>query len=144
MNQSKAAQYVFQIDGKDYSVEIVDMASDPILVKVNGIDVRVNRIQVGSGEQAETTLKLAGNEDEAGSIAEPLQGENLFAPLPGTIIEIFVRDGDRIEKGQVLLIIEAMKMKNSIRATRSGKVARVLVTPGELVTHKQLLLEYEG
>ena len=49
----------------------------------------------------------------------------MTAPLPGTVIEIFVKPGDQIEAGQVVLVIEAMKMKNSIRSTRAGKIAEV-------------------
>ena len=144
MNQTTATPYLLQIDGKDYSVEILDMASDPILVKVNGVEVRVNRKPEGDSKKSETTNNTPTTQAEADSTTQPLPGENLFAPLPGTIVEVFVRDGDNIEKGQVLLIIEAMKMKNSIRATRSGKIARVLVTSGQQVIHKQLLVEFEG
>ena len=63
--------------------------------------------------------------------------------MPGTVIEIFVKPGDQIESGQVVLVIEAMKMKNSIRSTREGKVSAVLVSAGQTVTHKQILLEFE-
>jgi biotin carboxyl carrier protein len=67
----------------------------------------------------------------------------LTAPLPGTVLEIFVKAGDVIEAGQVIVIIEAMKMKNSIRSTRGGKVAEVLVDPMQTVAHKQALVRFE-
>ena len=67
----------------------------------------------------------------------------MTAPLPGTVIEVFVKPGDIIESGQVIVIIEAMKMKNSIRSTRSGKIAEVLVTPMQTVAHKQPLVRFE-
>jgi biotin carboxyl carrier protein len=66
----------------------------------------------------------------------------MVAPLPGTVIELFVKAGDQVETGQVLLIIEAMKMKNSIRSTRSGTVGEVLVSAGQSVAHKQPLLQF--
>jgi biotin carboxyl carrier protein len=66
----------------------------------------------------------------------------LTAPLPGTVIEIFVKPGEQIEAGQVILVIEAMKMKNSIRSTRAGKVAEVLVGAGQTVAHKQALVRF--
>ena len=73
-----------------------------------------------------------------------MSGEkSMPAPLPGTIIEIFVKAGDEVESGQVVLVIEAMKMKNSIRSTREGKVSAVLVSAGQTVTHKQALMEFE-
>ena len=57
-------------------------------------------------------------------------------------VEIFVKAGEQIEAGQVVLIIEAMKMKNSIRSTRAGKVAEVLAIPGQTVAHKQVLVKF--
>ena len=68
----------------------------------------------------------------------------MFSPLPGTIIEIFVRPGDMVEAGTTLLIIEAMKMKNNIRSMHTGKVAQVLVSAGQMVAHKQVLVEFES
>ncbi|NTW13148.1 MAG: acetyl-CoA carboxylase biotin carboxyl carrier protein subunit, partial [Anaerolineales bacterium] len=63
--------------------------------------------------------------------------------LPGTVIDVFVKEGDVIESGQVIVIIEAMKMKNSIRSTRGGKIAEVLVSPMQTVAHKQPLVRFE-
>jgi glutaconyl-CoA/methylmalonyl-CoA decarboxylase subunit gamma len=67
----------------------------------------------------------------------------MVAPLPGTVIEVFIKPGDKVEAGQVVLIIEAMKMKNSIRSVRDGIVATVQVSAGQTVSHKQALLEFE-
>ena len=66
----------------------------------------------------------------------------MTAPLPGTVIEIFVKPGDQIETGQVILVIEAMKMKNSIRSTRAGKIVEVLVRAGQTVAHKEPLVRF--
>ena len=60
------------------------------------------------------------------------------------MIELFVKAGDVIESGQVIVIIEAMKMKNSIRSTRAGKIAEVLVSPLQTVAHKQALVRFEA
>jgi biotin carboxyl carrier protein len=67
----------------------------------------------------------------------------LTAPLPGTVVELFVKKGEAIETGHVVMVIEAMKMKNSIRSTRSGKIADVLVAAGQTVAHKQALVRFE-
>jgi pyruvate carboxylase subunit B len=58
-------------------------------------------------------------------------------------MEIFVKAGEQIESGQVVLVIEAMKMKNSIRSTRAGNIAEVMVNAGETVAHKQALVRFE-
>jgi len=66
----------------------------------------------------------------------------VLAPLPGVVAGISVQPGDAVVVGQELLAIEAMKMKNVIRAVRAGSIARVHVAPGQSVQHKQVLVEY--
>ncbi len=69
------------------------------------------------------------------------RGEFLLkAPMPGLVITIPVKDGQAVEKGDVLLILESMKMQNELKAPRAGKVSRVRVAPGERVEQKQTLL----
>jgi len=65
---------------------------------------------------------------------------HLKAPMPGLVIAIPVGEGQPVEKGDVLLILESMKMQNELKAPRAGKVSRVRVAPGERVEQKQTLL----
>jgi biotin carboxyl carrier protein len=58
------------------------------------------------------------------------------------VVEIFVKDGDKVEAGQVVLVIEAMKMKNSIRSLFGGTIENVLVSVGQSVAHKQPLIKF--
>jgi biotin carboxyl carrier protein len=67
-------------------------------------------------------------------------GAAIRAPMPGTIASIDVGVGARVERGQVLLVLEAMKMNNAIRAPRDGQVAELLVVPGQSVAHGDPLL----
>jgi biotin carboxyl carrier protein len=64
----------------------------------------------------------------------------LKAPMPGLVIAIPVQEGQLVEKGDVLLILESMKMQNELKAPRAGKVSRLRVAPGERVEQKQTLL----
>lgn len=132
------------IGEKKYSVEIEDLNARPIVAVVDG-----ERFEVTPTNGDQPTVRK-----EAGALVEsaPKRAEvptaassekSLPAPLPGTVTEIFVKAGDEVESGQVVLVIEAMKMKNSIRSTREGKVAAVLVSAGQTVTHKQALMEFE-
>jgi biotin carboxyl carrier protein len=59
------------------------------------------------------------------------------------VTEIFVLPSAQVEAGQPVCVIEAMKMKNTIRADRTGTVANVLISPGQSVKHKQTLVEFE-
>nr|HMQ65307.1 acetyl-CoA carboxylase biotin carboxyl carrier protein subunit [Arachnia sp.] len=65
----------------------------------------------------------------------------VVAPLAGSVARILVADGDEIEAGQVLLVLEAMKMETEITAPAAGKVVAVLVSPGDAVQGGQALIE---
>jgi biotin carboxyl carrier protein len=68
----------------------------------------------------------------------------LKAPMPGLVIAVPVTEGQAVEKGQVLLILESMKMQNELRAPHAGKVVRLRVKSGESVQQKQILLNLVG
>ena len=70
-------------------------------------------------------------------------GEGVRAPLAGTVARIPVDEGQEIEPGQVLVVLEAMKMETEITAPCAGKVGRILVGVGDAVTGGQLLVECE-
>jgi glutaconyl-CoA/methylmalonyl-CoA decarboxylase subunit gamma len=71
----------------------------------------------------------------------PAAGGGVPAPMPGSIIELKVREGDTVKKGDVLLILEAMKMENEVTAPRGGTVTRILVKKGDTVNSGDPLLE---
>jgi biotin carboxyl carrier protein len=66
----------------------------------------------------------------------------VLAPIPGVILTILVKEGDDVAYGQDLCIIEAMKMRNAIKAARTGRIAAVRVAPGQTVNHHDVLMEY--
>jgi methylmalonyl-CoA carboxyltransferase small subunit len=68
-------------------------------------------------------------------------GEGVRAPLNGTVSRVLVEDGQAIETGDVVVVLEAMKMETEITAPQAGVVGSVLVAPGDAVTGGQLLLE---
>jgi biotin carboxyl carrier protein len=136
-------KYKVRISDRSYEVEIEDIHARPIIARVDG-----ERFEV----QPEIGTKLEGREGVEASkpfvpYAQPVNQagstNELTAPLPGTIIEFFVKPGDVIEAGTVVVVIEAMKMKNSIRSTRAGKVVEILANPGQTVAHKQALVRFE-
>jgi biotin carboxyl carrier protein len=65
------------------------------------------------------------------------------APIPGVIVVVAVKEGDSVKKGQELVVLEAMKMKNSIRSNRVSMVGAVKVKVGDHVQHGQALIEYK-
>ena len=67
------------------------------------------------------------------------EGGDIFAPVPGKIIKIMIKNGDLIEKGQTVIILESMKMEFEVKASGSGKVGKIVVEDGEQVEADQLL-----
>ena len=73
----------------------------------------------------------------------PTEGEKISSPMPGTILNIQVNVGDVVKEGQILMILEALKMENEIMAPRSGKVASIHVAKGASVESGTLLCVLE-
>jgi len=71
--------------------------------------------------------------------SHPKKGK-IFSFIPGTIVEVFIKKEQMVEKGEVLLILEAMKMKNRIIAPISGKIIELRVKKGDIVPNKHLLI----
>lgn len=81
--------------------------------------------------------------DLSAANAAPAGPAPVLAPMPGLIVRVNVSPGDSVEAGQGVIVMEAMKMENELRATSGGAVRRVLVSPGTAVEKGALLLEME-
>lgn len=135
-------KYVVKVADQYYEVDIVDIHARPIIARVGDQEFEVSpedgmKLAIQKERRETTPIELpkySSSPDTTTSV--------LNAPLPGTVIEIFVKSNEYIEAGQIILIIEAMKMKNSIRSTRAGKITEVLVSAGETVAHKQALVRF--
>ena len=88
-------------------------------------------------ERARAIRELSGAATQASGPA------HLVAPMPGMIIRLNVAQGDQVRAGQGLVVMEAMKMENELRASVAGVVRKVLVAPGSAVEKGALLLEME-
>jgi biotin carboxyl carrier protein len=135
-------KYIVKVADRSYEVEIEDIYARPVIARVDGQVFEVNP-ETGTKPPVQQQGKEVKPVEfsRQPSTSTPTTNE-LTAPLPGTVVEIFVKAGEQIESGQVILVIEAMKMKNSIRATRAGKISEVLVSAGETVAHKQALMKF--
>jgi biotin carboxyl carrier protein len=135
-------KYAVKIANQDYEVEIEDIHARPIIARIDN-----QEFEVSPQDGVKTAIQKEKREIQPVELPKYPPSLNtttseLTAPLPGTVIEIFVKVGEYIESGQIILIIEAMKMKNSIRSTRAGNITEVLVNAGQTVTHKQTLVRF--
>jgi len=133
-----------KIDGQTYRVEIQDINKRPIVAIVDGETFEIQpetELGTSSAPESPTETKPAPVKLTA-SAPQTITGKALLAPLPGIVTEIFVLPGAQVEAGQPVCVIEAMKMKNTIRADRTGTVANVPISPGQSLKHKQVLVEF--
>jgi len=139
-------KYSVTIQNKSYIVEIEDINARPVIAHVEGQRFEVIPDTDPVGNENGPDVKKEVPEIKSFDVRNNGANKNvdeMTAPLPGVVIELFVKAGDEIEAGQVIVIIEAMKMKNSIRSTRGGKIAEVFVSAGQTVAHKQILVKFE-
>ncbi len=139
------------VDGKIYEVDFEPVSGQPVYsLIVDGrshesyiyqdddnwqVLLRGRLYPVTVEDEREKRLRAAAG----GGVAET--GEfHLRAPMPGLIVAVPVTEGQQVKRGQVILILESMKMQNEIKAPRDGIVGRIRVKAGETVEQKQTLL----
>ena len=136
--------YKFKINGNDYSVDIKSIEDNIAEVEVNGTPFRV---ELSKELKTSKTPKLVRSSISTKQEKRPLSTSSglskIEAPLPGNIFQIKVKEGDSVNKGDVLLIMEAMKMENNILAESGGVVKVVKVKEGDAVLQGDILVEIE-
>ena len=111
-------------------------------ITVNGksYDVSVEELGMGAAPVATTAAAPVAAPAPAAAPAASGEGDPVNSPMPGTILDIKVSAGQSVSKGDVLVILEAMKMENEICADKDGVVGAVLVNKGESVESGKALL----
>lgn len=125
-------EFKFKIGGTDYIATVEDLKGGNMQVTVNGQTYQVEIPQT----------KAQGPRPAAASSAPQAGGpKNVISELPGTVTSVNVSNGQRVKRGDVLLVIEAMKMANDIVSEVDGTVQRVAVASGQSVNQGDLLVE---
>ena len=126
-------EFKFKISGKDYTATVEDLNGGQMKVTVNGQTYQVEVPQTKAQAPRVAMAAAAG--------AQTGGPKNVNSELPGTVTKINVANGQHVKRGDVLLVIEAMKMANDIVSDVDGTVQRVAVTPGQSVNQGDLLVE---
>ena len=109
-------------------------------IKVNGKSYRVELEEI---EQVDTAPIEEKRKQETKKIVNNDGGKEVVSPIQGQVTNIKVKVGDKVQKGDVLLIIEAMKLMNEIEADASGKVTEICVKNGDSIEFGQVLMYVE-
>lgn len=121
-------QYKFKINGNDYNVAVNSVSGNIADVTVNGTSYQVEM------ENATSVPVQAATAAPSAPAQKPVTGgKSVTSPLPGVIIAVKVNTGDTVKAGQVVAILEAMKMENEIQAEYDGTVTAVNVAKGDSV-----------
>ena len=149
--------YKYKVQGVDYEVEIVEVEGKLAKVNVNGIPFElemqrpINKAKhplmnsrksvVATPAPAAPAPAPAPTAPAAAAAADPVgAGSALKAPLPGTITDVKVQVGQQVNVGDVVVVLEAMKMQNNIESDYAGKVTSIVVKPGETVMEGTILM----
>ena len=131
-------EYKYKINGNVYKVTIGDIEDNIAHVEVNGTTYNVEmekapKVVVKPVARPVTTAPAAPTAPVVKPAAASSGKSGVKSPLPGVILDIKVNVGDTVKKGQVVIILEAMKMENEILAPHDGTVAQVIVSKGSTV-----------
>jgi biotin carboxyl carrier protein len=131
--------YKVKIEGRYFEVELGSLKEKPIVAIVNG-----SRLEVWPEEGQEQALIYTGSRNAISAEPEPESGHvrSILAPIPGVVSSISVKPGSEVQRGQEVCVLEAMKMKNVIRAPRQGLIGTIHVTLGETVKFHETLVDY--
>ena len=138
-------KFEFTIAGNKYQVEVKDFEDNLAQIEVNGTPYEV---EVHQEMKKAKTPRLVRKEIQRkpgeGFITKKSGGSNTVkAPLPGNIFKIMVKEGDTVAKGDVLLVMEAMKMENNVLAEKDGTISSVKVAVGDAVLQNDVIIEME-
>ena len=134
-------EYKLKINGNDYAVSINEVDDNVAEVEVNGTPFKVEFEKPITKKPVATVVSKpapkAAGAAPAVAVAKPAAasgaGETVTSPLPGVILEVSVKVGDAVKKGQKVMVLEAMKMEIVIEATADGTVTAIKVDKGDSV-----------
>lgn len=119
-------------NNKSFSAEVIEHLGKTILLRINAKEYLVEI----SDKYDELLHKLGLDKTVSNQITD------LKAPMPGLVLNILVKEGDQISKGDTLIILEAMKMENSIKSPVDGTVKNIKVTIGDKLEKNQVMISF--
>ena len=141
-------KFKFNINGNQYNAEVLSIEDNIAEIEINGTRYSV---EVDKDMQPVKTPKLVRSISvpstdihpavaKTSSPSAPKGGGTIKSPLPGVILDLFVKVGDTVKIGQRLLVLEAMKMENNIEADKAGKIASIAKNKGDSVMEGDVLI----
>lgn len=142
------SDYVLKIGGNEYRATVKEITSDRATIVVNDTTYDVDLVEIGRRAAPSSVRRPTQHNAVAAAPAAkaPIRPSDeapgaVLAPLPGLILRLQTKEGDSVQAGQPLLVMEAMKMENVVTAPHHGTVRRVFVAEGASVSEGDPLVE---
>ncbi|MEA1987397.1 MAG: biotin/lipoyl-containing protein [Candidatus Marinimicrobia bacterium] len=142
-------RYKFSINGSRFDVNIKSLSTNTAVVNCNGQDYEVDILEMDADKSSPKLIMTKEKERIAESHPKPVQskeisigGKTIKAPIPGVIIKVLVKSGDEVKSGDVVAVMEAMKMENDILSICDCKVKSVNVKEGDSILEGQVIVEF--
>jgi acetyl-CoA/propionyl-CoA carboxylase biotin carboxyl carrier protein len=129
-------EFTVEVNGKRFQVELEERGAPPIQTSASNGGGQAQRPSGGGGGGGSSSGGGGGD-------AAAVEGESVTAEMQGTILEVNVEEGDEVASGDVICVLEAMKMENDIVAPRGGTVTQVAISEGESVDMGDVLIAIE-
>ena len=150
--EKKGERFIFREGDRVFEADILSISPNILSLIADG---RSHTIHLARDREtlylfhngSQFTVLEPSSENAAGAAGGAKSREDMlkiFAPMPGKVIKVSVADGEKIREKQTLIIVEAMKMENEIKAEMSCRVKKVCCAPGDLVDVTTILIELEG
>ena len=141
-------KFKFTISGNQYEVDINNIEENIAFIEVNGTpyEVKLDReIKQTKTPKLMRSVSIPSTDShpsvaKTSSPSAPKGGGNIKSPLPGVILDVYVKEGESVKIGQRLLTLEAMKMENNIESDKDGKVLSIKVKKGDNVMEGDILI----
>ena len=143
------SQHILRIGGREYRAEVKELTADRAVVEVDGKDYQIDLVQLGRRKVTAEAVRPVSMPTTVASMPvvhaprpAAAAGEGgIAAPMPGLIVSLKAKEGDTVQAGQTLLVMEAMKMENAISAPYNGTVSKIYVREGDSVGEGDLLVD---
>ena len=141
-------KFKFTINGNEYAADVMSIEENTAEVAINGVSYTVEidqKVQTVKTPKLVRTPAVPSTDShpsvsKTSSPSAPKGTGSIKSPLPGVILDIYVREGDVVKIGQKLIMLEAMKMENNINADKEGRVASIKVSKGDSVMEGDILI----
>ena len=149
---AEAGKIKGKVGGMSFSVEFVHYDTHQLKIMLNG---RTETVYCSVNDEQKTIVNFHGlnftcfRTDQLNDTLDYASKESvndkskMVSPMPGKVVKINVKEGDEVNEGMVMIVVEAMKMENNIVASGNAKVKKILVTEGQMVDNKMQLIELE-